>query len=176
MRLSLRVLPLALAVVAGGVLACGESRKEKLEREMAYANAGKKVDEAGNPIPDIPPDPTREALRPLLTELYGNKERLPDVLEADISTGDGLNYSITPGVMSVVRIRKGLSKEDKAKAIVQGIAEADSWTFRKNARRDYGGLIEKIKYIIQGHAWKAAPKTTEDGRAIVRFQARPPAR
>jgi hypothetical protein len=95
---------------------------------MAYANAGKKVDEAGNPIPDIPPDPTREALRPLLTELYGNKERLPDVLEADISTSDGLNYSITPGVMSVVRVRKGLSKDDKAKAIVQGIAEADSWT------------------------------------------------
>jgi len=62
MRLSLRVLPLALAVVAGGVLSCGESRKEKLDREMAYANAGKKVDEAGNPIPDIPPDPTREAL------------------------------------------------------------------------------------------------------------------
>lgn len=26
--------------------------------------------------------------------------------------------------------------------------------------------------IIQGHAWKAAPKTTEDGRSIVRFQPR----
>ena len=45
MRLSLRVLPLALAVVAGGVPACGESRKEKLDREMAYANAGKKVED-----------------------------------------------------------------------------------------------------------------------------------
>lgn len=27
--------------------------------------------------------------------------------------------------------------------------------------------------VIQGHAWKAAPKTTEDGRSIVRFQPRP---
>jgi hypothetical protein len=144
MRLSLRVLPLVLAVAAG--VSCTESRKEKLEREAAYANAGKKVDEAGNPIPEVPPDPTREALRPLLAEIYSNKERLPDVLEADITVEDGANYQLTAGVMSTIRVKKGLSKEDKIKAIVQGTAEADSWTFRKNARRDYGGLIEKIKY------------------------------
>jgi hypothetical protein len=146
MRLSLRVLPLALAVAAGSVTGCGESRKEKLEREMAYANAGKKTDGAGNPIPDIPPDPVREALRPLLAEIYSNKERLPDVVEADIDVKDGLNYALTPGVMAVIRVKKGLPKDEKIKAIVQGTAEADSWTFRKNARSDYGGIIEKIKY------------------------------
>lgn len=27
--------------------------------------------------------------------------------------------------------------------------------------------------VVQGHAWKAAPKQTEDGRAIVRFRPRP---
>lgn len=171
MRLSLRVLPLALAVVAGGVLACGESRKEKLDREMAYANAGKKVDEAGNPIPDIPPDPTREALRPLLTELYGNKERLPDVLEADITSSEGLGYSITPGVMSVVRVKKGLSKDDKVKAIVLGIAEADSWTFRKNARRDYGGLIEKIKYSYGDETKDKILRAYADLRLIAFFNS-----
>lgn len=146
MRLTLRVLPLALAVAAGGLSACGDSRQEKLEREMAYANAGKKTDDAGAPIPDIPADPVREALRPLLTEIYTNKEHIPDVLEADIDVKDGLSYSLTPGVMAVIRVKKGLSKEDKIKAIVLGTAEADSWTFRKNARSDYGGIIEKIKY------------------------------
>ncbi len=145
MRLSFRVLPLALAV-AGTITACGESRKDKLDREMAYANAGKKTDDAGNPIPEIPADPVREALRPLLAEIYSNKERLPDVLEADIDVKDGLNYALTPGVLAVIRVKKGLTKEDKIKAIVLGTAEADSWTFRKNARSDYGGIIEKIKY------------------------------
>ena len=146
MRLSFRVLPLALAVAAGGLTACGESRQEKLDREMGYANAGKKTDEAGKPIPEIPADPVREALRPLLAEIYTNKERLPDVLEADIDVKDGLDYALTPGVLAVIRVKKGLPKEDKIKAIVQGTAEADSWTFRKNARSDYGGIIEKIKY------------------------------
>ena len=146
MRLSFRVLPLALAVAAGGLTACGESRQEKLEREMAYVNAGRKTDDAGKPIADIPADPVREALRPLLAEIYTNKEHIPDVLEADIDVKDGQLYALTPGVMAVIRVKKGLSKEDKVKAIVLGTAEADSWTFRKNARSDYGGIIEKIKY------------------------------
>lgn len=38
-------------------------------------------------------------------------------------------------------------------------------------RRD--GRLPATFEIIQGHAWKAAPKTTEDGRSIVRFQPRP---
>ena len=143
MRPSLRVLPLALVVCAG--LACGESRQDKLAREAAYANAGKK-DDVTSPTPEIPADPTREALRPLLTEIYGNKERLPDVVAADLSNEDGLPYQVTAGVLSVVRVKKGLSNEDKVKAIILGTAEADSWTFRKNARRDYADLIQKIKY------------------------------
>lgn len=140
-----RVIPLALALVVGGG-ACGESRQEKLAREAAYANAGKKTDDKGTPIPDIPADPVRESLRPLLTELYSNKERLPDVMEADISAEDGYNYELTPGVLAVIRVRKGLSKEDKARAIVLGTAEADAWCFRKNSRRDYGDIIQRLKY------------------------------
>lgn len=27
--------------------------------------------------------------------------------------------------------------------------------------------------VVQGHAWKAAPKTSEDGRAVIQFQRRP---
>ncbi len=136
---------LLLALVTAGT-ACGESRKEKLEREAAYANAGKKKDEAGNPVPEIPADPVREALRPLLTEIYSNKERLPDVMEADISVEDGYNYELTPGVLAVIRVRKGLSRDDKAKAIILGTAEADAWCFRPNSRRDYGDIVQRIKY------------------------------
>ncbi len=144
MRPSFRVLPLMLVVAAS--VACGESRQEKLAREAAYANAGKKVDDKGEPIPEVPADPTREALRPLLTKIYSNTERLPDVVEADIETKDGLNYELTAGVLAVVRVKKGLGKDEKAQAIILGTAEADSWTFRKNARRDYADLIQKIKY------------------------------
>jgi len=143
MRPSLRVLPLALAVSAG--LACGESRQEKLAREASYANAGKK-DDVSAPKPEVPPHPTREALRPLLTELFTNKERLPDVVEADFTSEDGLPYQVTAGVLSEVRIKKGLTAEEKVRAIILGTAEADAWAFRKNARRDYADLIKKIKY------------------------------
>lgn len=137
------VLALALVTVGAG---CGESRQEKLAREAAYANAGKKTDDKGNPIPEIPADPVREQLRPLLAEIYSNKERLPDVIEADITVEDGYNYELTPGVLAVIRVRKGLSKEDKAKAIILGTAEADAWCYRKNARRDYGDIVQRIKY------------------------------
>lgn len=140
-----RVIPVALALLVGGA-ACGESRKEKLAREAEYANAGKKTDDKGNPIPEIPADPVRESLRPLLTEIYSNKERLPDVMEADISVEDGYNYELTPGVLAVIRVRKGLSKEDKARAIILGTAEADAWCYRKNSRRDYGDIVQRLKY------------------------------
>jgi hypothetical protein len=67
-------------------------------------------------------------------------------MEADISVEDGYNYELTPGVLAVIRVRKGLSKDDKAKAIILGTAEADAWCFRKNSRRDYGDIVQRIKY------------------------------
>lgn len=36
-----------------------------------------------------------------------------------------------------------------------------------------GGRLPATFELIQGHAWKAAPRSTADGRAIVRFQPRP---
>lgn len=39
------------------------------------------------------------------------------------------------------------------------------------------GRLPATFEVIQGHAWKPAPRTTDDGRAIIRFQSRPtPAR
>jgi hypothetical protein len=169
MQRRLRVVPLALALAT--VWACGESRKEKLEREMAYANAGAKKDEAGNPIPEIPADPVREQLRPLLSALYTNKERLPDVMEADITTDDGYNYDLTPGVLAVIRVKKGLPKDEKARAIILGTAEADSWAFRKNSRRDYADLIQKIKYSYGDETKNKIIRTYADLKLVAFFNS-----
>ena len=60
----------------------------------------------------------------------------------------------------------------------RGLSGRREWAEARAAyerlRRD--GRLPATFEIIQGHAWKAAPKTTEDGRSIVRFQPRPPAR
>ena len=60
----------------------------------------------------------------------------------------------------------------------RGLSGRKAWAEARAAyerlRRD--GRLPASFEIIQGHAWKAAPKTTEDGRSIVRFQPRPPAR
>jgi malonyl-CoA O-methyltransferase len=60
----------------------------------------------------------------------------------------------------------------------RGLSGRTEWAEARAAyerlRRD--GRLPASFEIIQGHAWKAAPKTTEDGRSIVRFQSRPPAR
>ena len=60
----------------------------------------------------------------------------------------------------------------------RGLSGRREWAEARAAyehlRRD--GRLPATFEIIQGHAWKAPPKTTEDGRSIVRFQPRPPAR
>ena len=60
----------------------------------------------------------------------------------------------------------------------RGLSGRREWAEARAAyerlRRD--GRLPASFEVIQGHAWKAAPKTTEDGRSIVRFQSRPPAR
>ncbi|CAL95434.1 methyltransferase domain-containing protein [Azoarcus olearius] len=58
----------------------------------------------------------------------------------------------------------------------RGLTGRQGWDEARAAyeslRRD--GRLPATFEVIQGHAWKAAPKTTEDGRSIVRFQPRPP--
>lgn len=57
----------------------------------------------------------------------------------------------------------------------RGLAGRAGWAAARGAyerlRRD--GRLPATFEVIQGHAWKAAPKTTDDGRAIIRFQPRP---
>ena len=58
----------------------------------------------------------------------------------------------------------------------RGLAGRSGWGSARRAldalRRD--GRLPATFEVVQGHAWKAAPKTTEDGRAVIRFQPRTP--
>jgi hypothetical protein len=122
-------------------LGCGEGRKERLSREFDYEK--KEAKEKVDLPPDIPPHPTREQLRPVLEKLYA-QDKLPDVLEAGIETDDGFNYELTPGVMAVIRVKSGVSKDQQIRAIVRAVAEADGWAYRPSARRDYADLIHRV--------------------------------
>jgi hypothetical protein len=141
-----RHLPLGigLAFLAALDLACGESREEKIRRELSYENADAPEGNPADLIEKIPPDPNRDALQPLLSKLYSG-ERLPDVLEADIAVvDDRFPYELTAGAISVVRVRQGLSGQQKSAAIIKATAEADAWVHRDTARRTYADQIHRV--------------------------------
>jgi malonyl-CoA O-methyltransferase len=58
----------------------------------------------------------------------------------------------------------------------RGLSGRGGWQAARAAyerlRRD--GRLPASFEVIQGHAWKAAPRTAADGRAVVSFQPRPP--
>ena len=59
----------------------------------------------------------------------------------------------------------------------RGLAGKSGWEAARTAldglRRE--GRLPATFEIVQGHAWKAQPKVTDDGRAVMRFQPRKPA-
>ena len=124
-------------------IACGESRQERLQRELSYDNAGK-AKKVKKVEAEVPPHPTREALRPLLEKIY-SQNKLPDVLDASIEVDDEFKYELTPGVLAAIRIPQGGSTPDQVRAIVMGTAEADAWAYRPDARRPYSELIHRVK-------------------------------
>ncbi|MEZ4381234.1 MAG: hypothetical protein R3A79_07785 [Nannocystaceae bacterium] len=148
------VLTLALGLFAG----CGESREDQLKRQLGYEQEEKKEKAV---VDELPADPVREELRPLLEKIYSH-ERLPGVVDEDVLVeNQRYPYELQAGVLAVVKVPKGVSKAEKMKAIVLGTAEADAWVFRKEARRDYAQLIHKVKYghgddtkekILRGYA------------------------
>ena len=85
-----------------------------------------------------------------------------------------LTYADLDGLFADLRAS---GANNAARARPRGLSGRSGWEAARAAyerlRRD--GRLPASFEIIQGHAWKAAPKTTEDGRAIVRFQPRPPA-
>lgn len=143
MKHRLRRLPLALVALSLG-LACGESREEQLKRELGYSS--EKTQRKPVEGQEIPPDPVRESLKPLLSKIYSHPE-LPGVLDDEVApANERYPYELQPGVLAVIRIPTGASAENKIRGIILGTAEADAWVFRENARMDYAKLIEKVKY------------------------------
>jgi len=139
-------------------LACGESREEQLQRQLGYSKEAEKKKEV---VEEVPPDPVREELRPLLEKIYQH-DRLPGVVDDNVFVdNERYPYVLQAGVLAVVKVPTGVSKAEKMKAIILGTAEADAWIFRKQARRDYAQLIHKVKYgfgdetkeqILRGYA------------------------
>ncbi|HLT38394.1 MAG TPA: hypothetical protein VK034_19040 [Enhygromyxa sp.] len=140
-----RISSIALALVALTTVACGESREEKIRKQLAYDTATPQDDGDDEPRPSIPPHPVRDALAPVLTKIYA-ADSLPDVQETAIAV-EGQDYTITnPGVLAIVNIKSGMSKADQAKAIIKGVAEADGFAVRKDAELYFPEQLNKIKF------------------------------
>ena len=85
-------------ILATLLTACGESRYDQLKRQQDYETADRPKGNPADDVEKIPPDPTRDAMEPLLRAIYTG-ERLPDVLEAEIEgSGPGRRFEITPGL------------------------------------------------------------------------------
>lgn len=86
-----------------------------------------------------------------------------------------LTYADLDGLFADLRASGG---NNAASTRPRGLSGRTGWEAARAAyeRLRHDGRLPASFEIIQGHAWKAAPKTTADGRAIVRFQPRPSAR
>ncbi len=126
--------------VALGATAC-DGRDAAMKRQVDQVEGDKKERE---PLPEQgPSDPMREQLDPVLSKVYALNQ-VPRIVQSDASPEDGSGYTLEAGVAAVVNVAPGLSPAEKVKAIVRGVAEADAWAFRKNARRDYADLVHRV--------------------------------
>jgi hypothetical protein len=134
--------PIAIALLLA--LGACTSREDRMREKMAIDTSTPDRDNDADEQPTIPPDPTRDALAPVLKELYAG-ERLPDVRESTEPVGP-FHYAIgNPGVLAIIELEPGLSEGDKAKAIVRGVAEADAFAVRSDADRYFPEQLTKIK-------------------------------
>ena len=80
-----------------------------------------------------------------------------------------LTYPDLDGLFADLR-RAGATNTSAARP--RGLAGKGGWARAREAyerlRRD--GRLPATFEVIYGHAWKPAPKTTEDGRSVIRFE------
>ncbi len=167
-----RIGRLASILVALGLTtaACGESREEKLRRMQGYEEG-----EEGRTVKDvekIPPDPMRDSMAPVLDELYSGN-RLPDVLESDEAeiVNEAYPYQLMAGALAQVQLKPGLEKEQRIRAIMVGVAEADAWVHREKARRNYAEYIEKVKYSFGDETKEAIMRAYAELRLLDYFSS-----
>ncbi|WP_374601803.1 methyltransferase domain-containing protein [Niveibacterium sp.] len=83
-----------------------------------------------------------------------------------------LTYADLDGLLADLR-RAGATNVSTARP--RGLAGKGGWA-RARAAYDQlrqNGRLPASFEVIYGHAWKAAPRTTEDGRSVIRFKPRP---
>ncbi len=124
-----------------GLAGC-DNRGDAMARQMEGMERKPKDKTALPEKPD--PHPMRDKLMPVLSKLYPLNEP-PSVVDAAISPTGPYKYELTAGVMGVVKVPSGLAQNEKIKAIIQGTAEADAWAYRKDARREYADLVNRVK-------------------------------
>jgi malonyl-CoA O-methyltransferase len=126
------------------------------------------------------PDTLRE-LRSAFADGYAHTQRFADMHDlGDMLVGCGfadpvmdmevvtLTYDDFDAMLAELR---AAGSACAMKARRHGLTGRQAWSAARTAyesmRRD--GRLPATFEIIYGHAWKAAPKQTPDGRAIVRF-------
>jgi hypothetical protein len=133
---------LSLATATACLAGCDDSRSKAMQREVESVVGDAPEKEA---LPERgPPHELRAQLEPVLSKIYA-LNKVPHIVEADIDIASEYNYEVEAGVAAVVRFRSGLSKAEQVKAVVMGVAEADAWAFRPNARREYADLVHRVK-------------------------------
>src|SRR5690242_17273377 len=132
---------LALVAFALSLAPACDSREKSMERTIDLEKREVKKDEIV--AAEVPPHPTRDKLMPVLEKVYP-LNKVPPVTETELEADGTYNYEVQAGVAAVIKLAGGLSEQDKVKAIVTGAAEADAWSFRSDARRDYADLIHRV--------------------------------
>jgi hypothetical protein len=127
--------------VALGCMAC-DSREEAMKRS---AESFKKEPKEKTELPpDLPPHPLRDELMPVLSKLYPLNTP-PQATDAEIAVEGDYQYELEPGVRALIRLPAGATNEQKVRALVQATAEADAWAYRKDARREFADLVNRVK-------------------------------
>jgi hypothetical protein len=134
-----------VALGLGALLLLGmgcDSREEAMARTAeAYKKEPKEKTELP---PELPPHPLRGELLPVLSKLYPLNTP-PNAIDADIVPEGDYKYELEAGVLAVIRLPNGATQEEKIRALVQATAEADAWAYRKEARREFADLVNRVK-------------------------------
>lgn len=136
---TLATLGVALAL---GSVGC-DSREEAMARTAESFKKESKKDDKELP-PPLPPYPLRDQLLPVLSKIYALNAP-PNATDAEIAPEGDYKYELEAGVMAVIRLPAGATKDEKIRALVQATAEADGWAYRKEARREFADLVARVK-------------------------------
>lgn len=128
------------------------------------------------------PDSLRE-LRAALPDHAGERVHrfidMHDLGDALVSAGfadpvmDMQRLTLTyPDSLALIRDLRASSGTNAAKARPKGLSGKDGWEAARGKllQAQVDGRLPVTLELVFGHAWRAAPKQTEDGRAVIQFK------